>query len=74
MPFFIGRKYHHLIITLCFVVGVVYLFHHVHIQESIMWAHFNLQKDWNLVQVGMVLLFLQVSRWIRKKNRDKKKQ
>ncbi|XP_070762388.1 chitin synthase 1 [Enoplosus armatus] len=42
------------------VIGGVYLFYHVLIQKSIIWSHFNLQsEDWELLQIGLVLFFLQ---------------
>ncbi|XP_037609379.1 chitin synthase 1 [Sebastes umbrosus] len=42
------------------VTGGVYLFYHVLIEKSIIWSDFNLQdNDWELLQVGLVLFFLQ---------------
>nr|XP_040056443.1 chitin synthase 1 [Gasterosteus aculeatus aculeatus] len=42
------------------VIGVVYLIYHVLIEKSIIWKDFNLQdEDWELLQIGLVLLFLQ---------------
>ncbi|XP_037341431.2 chitin synthase 1 [Pungitius pungitius] len=42
------------------VIGAVYLIYHVLIEKSITWSDFNLQdKDWELLQIGLVLLFLQ---------------
>ncbi|KAJ4947808.1 hypothetical protein JOQ06_009840 [Pogonophryne albipinna] len=42
------------------VIGGVYLFYHVLIEKSITWSDFNLQDvDWELLQIGLVLLFLQ---------------
>ncbi|KAL6113224.1 uncharacterized protein ACO6RY_11557 [Pungitius sinensis] len=42
------------------VIGAVYLVYHVLIEKSITWSDFNLQdKDWELLQIGLVLLFLQ---------------
>ncbi|XP_061621971.1 chitin synthase 1 [Phyllopteryx taeniolatus] len=42
------------------VIGAVYLFHHVLIENSISWSDFNLKsEDWELLQVGLVLFFLQ---------------
>ncbi|XP_034419469.1 chitin synthase 1 [Cyclopterus lumpus] len=42
------------------VIGAVYLFYHVLIEKSIIWSDFNLQnKDWELLQIGLVLFFLQ---------------
>ncbi|XP_068587279.1 chitin synthase 1 [Cebidichthys violaceus] len=42
------------------VIGAVYLFYHVLIQKSIIWSDFNLQdEDWELLQIGLVLFFLQ---------------
>ncbi|XP_039984615.1 chitin synthase 1 [Xiphias gladius] len=41
------------------VIGAVYLFYHLLIQKSIPWLDFNLQKDWELLQIGLGLLFLQ---------------
>lgn len=49
------------------VVGGVYVFCHVYCQESNIWLDLNLNEDWNLVQVGMLLLFLQVRRRRTKK-------
>lgn len=44
------------------VTGVVYLIYHVLIEKSIIWKDFNLQdEDWELLQIGLVLLFLQVN-------------
>ncbi|XP_022598862.1 uncharacterized protein LOC111220150 isoform X1 [Seriola dumerili] len=42
------------------MIGGVYLLHNVLIQKSIIWSDFNLQKDdWELLQIGLVLFFLQ---------------
>ncbi|XP_042343741.1 chitin synthase 1 [Plectropomus leopardus] len=42
------------------VIGGVYLFYHVLIEKSIIWSDFNLQsEDWELLQIGLVLFFLQ---------------
>ncbi|XP_075965873.1 chitin synthase 1 [Anarhichas minor] len=42
------------------VIGAVYLFYHVLIEKSIIWSNFNLQdEDWELLQIGLVLFFLQ---------------
>nr|XP_020471317.1 uncharacterized protein LOC109969026 [Monopterus albus] len=42
------------------VIGGVYLIYHVLIEKSIVWSDFNLQNaDWELLQVGLVLFFLQ---------------
>ncbi|KAK9542640.1 hypothetical protein VZT92_000484 [Zoarces viviparus] len=42
------------------VTGAVYLLYHVVIVESIIWSNFNLQdEDWELVQIGLVMFFLQ---------------
>uniref|UniRef100_A0A8D0D465 chitin synthase n=1 Tax=Sander lucioperca TaxID=283035 RepID=A0A8D0D465_SANLU len=42
------------------VIGAVYLFYHVLIEKSIIWSDFNLQNDdWELLQIGLVLFFLQ---------------
>ncbi|XP_056269088.1 chitin synthase 1 isoform X2 [Pseudoliparis swirei] len=42
------------------VIGAVYLFYHALIQKTIKWSDFNLQdKDWELLQIGLVLFFLQ---------------
>lgn len=42
------------------VIGAVYLIYHVLIIESITWSDFNLKsKDWEILQIGLVLLFLQ---------------
>lgn len=48
--------------TVYSVAGAVYLFYHALIQKTIKWSDFNLQdKDWELLQIGLVLFFLQVS-------------
>ncbi|KAF3686333.1 Hyaluronan synthase 3 [Channa argus] len=45
------------------VIGAVYLLYHVLIQKSIIWSDFNLNNDeWELLQTGLVLFFLQVQR------------
>lgn len=45
------------------VVGGVYLIYHLLIQKSIIWSNFNLQSDdWELLQIGLVMFFLQVGR------------
>lgn len=50
------------------VVGGVYLVYHVLIQKSITWSDFNLNNaDSELLQTGLVLLFLQVGRRKTKK-------
>ncbi|XP_056232747.1 chitin synthase 1 [Seriola aureovittata] len=42
------------------MIGGVYLLHNVLIEKSIIWSDFNLQKDdWELLQIGLVLFFLQ---------------
>ncbi|XP_051920060.1 chitin synthase 1 [Hippocampus zosterae] len=42
------------------VIGAVYLFYHVLLEESVIWSDFNLNGDeWELLQVGLVLFFLQ---------------
>ncbi|XP_070689214.1 chitin synthase 1 [Pempheris klunzingeri] len=42
------------------VIGGVYLFYYGLIQKSIIWSDFNLQNDdWELLQIGLVLFFLQ---------------
>ncbi|XP_060923619.1 chitin synthase 1 [Limanda limanda] len=42
------------------VIGGVYLFYHVLIDKSIVWADYNMHDDdWQLLQIGLVLLFLQ---------------
>ncbi|XP_031702258.1 chitin synthase 1 [Anarrhichthys ocellatus] len=42
------------------VIGAVYLFYHVLIEKSIIWSNFSLQdEDWELLQIGLVLFFLQ---------------
>ncbi|XP_026149918.1 chitin synthase 1 [Mastacembelus armatus] len=42
------------------VIGGVYLFYHVLIHKSVVWSDFNLKNsDWELLQVGLVLFFLQ---------------
>ncbi|CAN9506982.1 unnamed protein product [Ophioblennius macclurei] len=42
------------------VIGGVYLIYHSVIEENINWASFTLQdKDWELLKIGLVLLFLQ---------------
>ncbi|XP_040894744.1 chitin synthase 1 [Toxotes jaculatrix] len=42
------------------VIGGVYLLYHVVIEKSIIWSDFNLQNDdWELLQIGLVLFFLQ---------------
>lgn len=45
------------------VVGGVYVLYHWFIEKSIYWDDFKLGKDdWELLQIGLVLLFLQVGR------------
>uniref|UniRef100_A0A3Q3J8L9 chitin synthase n=1 Tax=Monopterus albus TaxID=43700 RepID=A0A3Q3J8L9_MONAL len=47
-------------IKLLFGIRGVYLIYHVLIEKSIVWSDFNLQNaDWELLQVGLVLFFLQ---------------
>lgn len=59
--------------TMYSVAGAVYLFYHVLIDKSIIWSDFNLQDDdWELLQIGLVLLFLQVSGRKTAKQTDKK--
>uniref|UniRef100_A0A672ZJF4 chitin synthase n=1 Tax=Sphaeramia orbicularis TaxID=375764 RepID=A0A672ZJF4_9TELE len=42
------------------VIGAVYLFYHVLLVDSIEWSDFSLKnKDWELLQTGLGLLFLQ---------------
>ncbi|XP_061670253.1 chitin synthase 1 [Syngnathoides biaculeatus] len=42
------------------VIGAVYLLHHALIEKTISWSSFNLKgEDWELLQVGLVLFFLQ---------------
>ncbi|KAM3625185.1 uncharacterized protein V6R79_008154 [Siganus canaliculatus] len=42
------------------VIGAVYLIYYALIEESIIWTDFHLQEDdWQLLQVGLVLFFLQ---------------
>lgn len=48
--------------TLSFVGGV-YLIHNVLIEDSIIWSDFHLgSDDWELLQIGLVVFFLQVGR------------
>lgn len=43
------------------VVGGVYLFYHLLIKKSIIWSDFNMDSDdWQLLQIGLGLFFLQV--------------
>ncbi|KAM7423963.1 hypothetical protein PAMA_000360 [Pampus argenteus] len=41
------------------VIGGVYLIYHALIQKSITWLDFELQNDWELLQIGLGLFFLQ---------------
>ncbi|KAF0043305.1 hypothetical protein F2P81_004642 [Scophthalmus maximus] len=45
------------------VIGGVYLFYHLLIKKSIIWSDFNMDSDdWQLLQIGLGLFFLQVHR------------
>ena len=47
--------------TLYAFVGAVYLINYALIEDSIEWSDFNLgDADWELLQIGLVLFFLQV--------------
>lgn len=44
-------------------VGAVYLLYYALIEKSITWTDFSLlDKDWELLQIGLVLFFLQVGK------------
>ncbi|KAM7406249.1 hypothetical protein PAMP_000637 [Pampus punctatissimus] len=44
------------------VIGGVYLVYYALIQKSIEWSDFKLQNDWEILETGLVLFFLQVQR------------
>ena len=72
LVFFILYSLRSLLHQLFPVVGGVYLLYHVVIEKSIVWSDFNLQgADWELLQIGLVLFFLQVGMRKTEKQTDK---